>query len=604
MMKRVLFWRVFLPYLVIVPILFLSLDLYLSSVIRDSFISKLRDSLAIQGRLIAILIPPIFSENLDAFSREYKEKTGARITIIESSGRVVGDSDESSERMENHLDRPEIQEALTTGIGTSIRFSKTLLKNFFYLAMRLGKGSEENGFLRLSVPLQDMERAVLLVRTRILLASVLTLLLVLLIGLLQTRRITKSVEEIAVFLKEVAAGNLDRRLFLKEKGVIGELVYHINTMAQELKTKLTECKEERHIVGAILASMLDGFMLIDTKGSVVLCNEAVKTIFGIEGAAEGRSLMETLKNPSLVELFTRVLEKEETMSREIQVVRPKELNLMATAVPFYSHGEKEKISGVVLSLHDITRLKLLEEMRKDFVANVSHEMKTPITAIKGFAETLLEGAIDDRENTCKFLTTIRNHSERLDFLVSDLLTLSRIELGDIKIEKRAVSPEDVIDAVFTTLSDKAERKGLYLVADISEQAGDIMADRDRLVQILLNLVDNGIKFTDEGGVVVGVEVRKGVSIQGKEGEQGDTEELTEIYVQDTGIGIPKKDLPRLGERFYRVDRARSRDLGGTGLGLAIVKHLVKAHGWDMKIESTYGWGTKVRIFVHDDTHEH
>jgi two-component system, OmpR family, phosphate regulon sensor histidine kinase PhoR len=595
-MKRVLFWRVFLPYLVIVPILFLSLDLYLSSVIRDSFISKLRDSLTIQGRLIAILIPPTFSENLDAFSREYREKTGARVTLIESTGRVAGDSDEPSERMENHLDRPEIQEALTNGIGTSIRFSKTLQKNFFYLAMRLGE-DREGGFLRLSVPLQDMERAVSQVRTRILLASILTLLLVLFIGLLQTRRITKSVEEIAAFLKEVAAGKLDRRLFLKEKGVVGELVYHINTMAQELKARLTECKEERQLVGAILASMSDGLMLIDTKGDIVLCNQAVKTIFGIEGAAEGRSLMETLKNPSLVELFTKVLEKEETMSREIRVVRPRELSLMATAVPFYSHGEKEEISGVVLSLHDITRLKLLEEMRKDFVANVSHEIKTPITAIRGFAETLLEGAIDDRENAHKFLTTIRNHSERLDFLVSDLLTLSRIELGDIKIEKRGVSPEDVIDAVFTTLNDKAERKGLYLVKDISEQAGDIMADRDRLVQILLNLVDNGIKFTEEGGVVVGVEVRKDGSTQG---EQGDAAEPIEIYVQDTGIGIPKKDLARLGERFYRVDRARSRELGGTGLGLAIVKHLVKAHGWDMKIESTHGWGTKVRIFVHDN----
>jgi two-component system, OmpR family, phosphate regulon sensor histidine kinase PhoR len=596
-MRRVLFWRVFLPYLVIVPILFLSLDIYLSSVIKDSFISKLRDSLTIQGRLIAIQIPPTFSENLDAFSREYKEKTGARITLIESTGRVAGDSDESSERMENHLDRPEIQEALTTGTGTSIHFSKTLLKNFFYLAMRLGEGRAEKGFLRLSVPLQDMERAVSQVRMRILSASVLTLLLVLFIGLLQTRRITKSVEEIAAFLKEVAAGNLDRRLFLKEKGVIGELVYHINTMAQELKTRLTECKEERHLVGAILASMLDGLMLIDTKGSVVLCNQAVKTIFGIGGAAEGRSLMETLKNPSLMELFAKVLEKEETMSREIHVVRPREFYLMATAVPFYSHGEKEKISGVVLSLHDITRLKLLEEIRKDFVANVSHEIKTPITAIRGFAETLLEGAIDDRENACKFLTTIRNHSERLDFLVSDLLTLSRIELGDIKIEKRAVSPEDVIDTVFTTLNDKAERKGLYLVKDISEEARDIMADRDRLVQILLNLVDNGIKFTEEGGVVVGVEVRKEGSTQG---EEGDAAELTEIYVEDTGMGIPRKDLPRLGERFYRVDRARSRELGGTGLGLAIVKHLVKAHGWEMQIESTYGWGTKVKIFVHDN----
>jgi two-component system, OmpR family, phosphate regulon sensor histidine kinase PhoR len=595
-MRKVLFWRVFVPYLVILPILFFPVDFYVSSVMKDSFISRLKDNLTAEAHLIAAQIPESFSENMDAFCREYKEKTGARITLIDSAGRVVGDSDESSEKMENHFDRPEIQEAIATDLGSSVRFSKTLGRNSFYLAVRLNHG-RGNGFLRLSVPLQDMERALSQVRTRILFASVLTFLIVLLIGLLQTRRITKSVEEIAAFLKEVAAGNLERRLFLKEKGVIGELVYHINAMAKELKDGLIECKEERYLVGAILSSMSDGLMLVDRKGDIVLCNQAVKNTFGIEGAAEGKSLMETLKSPSLMELFAKVLEKEETMSLEIHVFRPNDCYLMAVAVPFYSYEEKEKISGVVLSLHDITRLRLLEEVRKDFVANVSHEIKTPITAIRGFAETLLEGAIDDRENAHKFLRTIKNHSERLNLLVSDLLTLSGIELGDIRIEKRTVSLDDVIDSVFTTLAEKAERKGLYLVKDISEQAGDVMADRDRLVQILLNLVDNGIKFTEEGGVMVGVEVRKDEGAQ--VGQETGRAEYTEIYVEDTGIGIPRKDIPRLGERFYRVDRARSRELGGTGLGLAIVKHLIKAHGWEMKIESTFGWGTKARILVYE-----
>jgi len=257
----------------------------------------------------------------------------------------------------------------------------------------------------------------------------------------------------------------------------------------------------------------------------------------------------------------------------------------------------------VLAFHDITRLRQLEDVRKDFVANVSHEIKTPITAIKGFAETLLEGAIDDRENAPKFLNAIKNHSERLNSLVNDLLTLSRIELGDIKIQKEDVNLDDLVDTVFATLRDKVRSEGLYLKKEISPEILEIKADRDRLIQILLNLVDNGIKFTEDGGVTVRVRRAEfGVQSMGKIVSELKTQhseladfDYIEICVEDTGIGIPKKHIPRLGERFYRLDRARSRELGGTGLGLAIVKHLVKAHGWEMYIESTQGQGTKVRL---------
>ena len=280
---------------------------------------------------------------------------------------------------------------------------------------------------------------------------------------------------------------------------------------------------------------------------------------------------------------------------------------MATAAPFYYPPQSENVSGVMLSFHDITRLRQLEDMRKDFVANVSHEIKTPITAIKGFAETLMAGAIDDRENALRFLQTIKNHSERLNSLVEDLLTLSRIEFGDIKIEKTAVSLDDVIDTVFTTLRNKAEINGIYLRKEIPENLGEIRADRNRLVQILLNLVDNGIKFTETEGVTVRVKSETScLSLRGEaeaisksdipySARNDDLIDFIEISVEDTGIGIPQKHLPRLGERFYRVDSSRSRELGGTGLGLAIVKHLVKAHGWEMKIESTQGKGTTVKI---------
>lgn len=591
-MKRVLFRRILISYLIMAPVLFLFLELYLSDTVKRDHVSMLREGLIIQGNLAAEELPPELPGNLDDFCRKYKEKTGARITVIDGSGRVLGDSDEPSAMMENHADRPEIREAGISTAGSATRFSKTLGKNFFYIALPVRRDSDTM-FLRLSIPLGDVEAAMAKTRVRMFLASFAALLVAILMGLLQTRRVTKSIEEITAFSKEITAGHLEKRLFLKEKGEIGELARNINDMAHELKTRLKQSEEEKHKVEAILRNLSDGLMLIDAKGRILVCNDAVGKLFDIETEIEGRTIGETLRNADLMELMDEVTGKDEPVSREIQVTHPRELYLMATATPFHAHPVKEKAWGIVLTLHDITRLRHLEEMRKDFVANVSHEIRTPITAIKGFAETLIEGAIEDRDNAGKFLEAIKNHSERLNSLVSDLLTLSRIEMGDIRIEKHNVQVGSLIDTVFTTLRKKADAKGLYLRKSLPLEHAEIHADRDKLIQILLNLVDNGIKFTEEGGVTV--------TVQSHAGETQPMPDVryhpVEISVEDTGVGIARKHLPRLGERFYRVDRARSRELGGTGLGLAIVKHLVKAHGWTMEIESTQGKGTRVKIYV-------
>ncbi|OGW36566.1 MAG: hypothetical protein A2Y97_03405 [Nitrospirae bacterium RBG_13_39_12] len=595
-MKRVLFRRILLLYLIIAPLFFISLELYLSSVIKDTYISNLKESLIIQARLIAGQIPS-FATNLDNFCKRFKENTGARITIIDSSGRVLGDSDEPSVKMDNHLNRPEIKDALISDVGSSIRFSKTIQVDLFYLAIAINQG-EDKRFLRLSMPLHGIEKAANKIRLRIVIASLAALFIVILIGLLQSRSITKSVEEITAFSKEVAAGNFRRRLFLKEKGELAELGRNISDMAQELNIRLKQSEEEKLKMEAILRNMSDGLILTDTNGIIILSNPAIMNMFGIDSNIEGKTLMEALRKAELIDVTSRVVESGEATSFEIELAYLKEAYLMVTAAPFFV---KDNLSGVVLTFHDITRLKKLENIRKDFVANVSHEIKTPITAIKGFAETLLEGAIDDRENAFKFLETIKNHSERLNSLVSDLLTLSRIELGDITIQKTDVNLDDIFNTVFATLRDKAGNKGLYLKKEISPEIKNIKADRDRLIQILLNLVDNGIKFTEEGGITLKVKNAEcGMQNEEKKIDTQKTSSPTrnciEILVEDTGIGIPKKHLSRLGERFYRVDSARSRELGSTGLGLAIVKHLVKAHGWEMKIESTEGHSTIVHLF--------
>lgn len=408
------------------------------------------------------------------------------------------------------------------------------------------------------------------------------LLATVIISIVKISRIERVMKKIIESPSSLISGNFRKELLLKEKGTIGVFVKNINGIAVEIEERLKIVKEEKDNMEAIIRNMSEGLMLIDKRGKIILSNSAINKIFGIESAMEGKTLIETLRNAELMEITGDVVENETTVAKEVEITYPKETYLMVTALPFYSYGIKGKISGVVLTVHDITRIKHLEEIRKDFVANVSHELKTPITAIKGFAETLLEGAIDDRENAYKFLETIKNHSERLNTLVNDLLTLSSIEMRDIKIEKINVNLNNVIDSVFTTLRGKAELKGLYLNKSISQGFQEIYTDKDRLVQILINLVDNGMKFTDHGGVTVGTEWKDGKGI---------------LYVDDTGVGIEKRHLSRLGERFYRVDRARSRELGGTGLGLAIVKHLVVAHGWKMEIDSTMGRGTKVRIVI-------
>ncbi|MBE0425025.1 MAG: PAS domain S-box protein [Nitrospirae bacterium] len=583
-MKRILFKKILILYFIITPLLIISLQFYLSSVIKNNYLSNLRENLIIHARLIAEKIPSSYTSNLDDFCRGYKEKTGARVTIINDSGRVLGDSDESSYVMENHLNRPEIQDAMISDVGSSVRLSRTLSENFFYLAIAINR--PEKIFLRLSMPLNEIETEINKIRMKVVIASLASLLAVIFIGLFQTKRITKSIEEITSFSKEVAAGNFKKRLFLSGKDELGELGRNISDMAQQLNIRLKQSEEEKQKVEAILKNMSDGLILTDTKGKIILSNSAFKNLFGLETQIEGKTLMEILRKAELIDVIEDVVENKKRISLEFGINYPGELYLMTTASPFTIKGE---VSGAVLTFHDITRLKRLEEIRKDFVANVSHEIKTPITAIKGFAETLLEGAIEDKENAKKFLETIKNHSERLNSLVTDLLTLSKIELGDIKIEKTDVNLDEIIEAVFTTLKEEAYSRGLYLKKQIDSEIREIKADRNRLIQILINLVDNGIKFTEEGGVTVKVRSEK---LKVKNGEERN---FVTISIEDTGMGIPKKHIPRLGERFYRVDSARSRELGGTGLGLAIVKHLVKAHGWEMEIESEEGKGTTVRI---------
>lgn len=390
----------------------------------------------------------------------------------------------------------------------------------------------------------------------------------------------QSINKIKKTLDENIAGNVNLKIFLNTKTDLDEIIKSLNFFIEAIQSKLNAAELETQQMEAILRGMSDRLLIVDKTGKIVLANRAFRKLFQVDKSVENKQFLEVIRNAQLIDIFRRAMDSWEIISDEIIISRAdKDIYLIATAVPVYT---SDSVNGIVLTLHDITRLKLLEQIRTDFVANVSHEIKTPLTAIKGFSETLLDGAINDKENAVKFLQMIRNHSERLNNLVDDLLTLSRIELGDITIEKPLIDPQEVISNVVSMFKEISEKKGLYLKTKIPDEKILIPADKNRLTQIMINLVDNAIKFTETGGVTIGI---------------SKSNYYKTLFVEDTGIGISPKHLGRLGERFYRVDKARSRELGGTGLGLAIVKHLVKAHGWNIKFESEQDRGTKASIII-------
>lgn len=577
-MKRSIFRRIFWLYALVMLLAGVVIETYITAAVRGNYIDNLKKNLSGEIRLISRMIA-FDQANLDGLCRQFKAETGARVTIIASDGKVLGDSDTASSLMDNHAHRPEIEQSLFVGTGSSIRYSNTLKYDFLYVAQRVTKGDNREGFVRLAVPLKEVDATVNGLRIKLITVVCLILLATWILSVLQTNHLRKLLRQVMDFSRGLARGEIDKKLFLSGKSEFDEIAANLNTMSVELQDIIAESEEEKRRLNEILRSIPDALLIIDSKGIIHLSSSASKEFFG-DVPLTGRYFMEVVRNSEFSDLVDNVKKDLVSGIAEFRIDYPEERYLIVRVSPLL-YGERD-LSGLVAVFHDITQLRKLEQVRKDFIANVSHEIKTPITAIKGFADTLLEGALDDRKNAVRFLQTIKSNSERINSLVDDLMIISKIELGVIRVEKSEIDVEDVTGNVIFLLEDKAAEKKLYLRTHINPTYRKLSADKDRLTQILTNLVDNAIKFTETGGVTLGID-----------GEDG----KPFLFVEDTGIGVPKEHLPRLGERFYRVDPARSRKMGGTGLGLAIVKHLVKAHGWDMQIESTFGKGTKVKIYT-------
>jgi len=521
----------------------------------------------------------------EAFVERAAHATGMRVSLILPGGRVLADSERPGEAvatMDNHADRPEVRAALDGRAGSAVRRSATLDVPLIYVALPLNQGGRVVGILRLAEPISAVTASYERLRGAALAGGAVALVVALGIGLFVAGRVTRPVVEMQDVARQMSEGRFDVRAPARSPDEIGTLGRSLNVMASRLREKIGDLESEQAKATAVLDAMVEGVIATDGHEHVILINERARRIFDLGvSRVEGRSLLEVVRNVNLHDVLVAGREAAAggVVSREIRLAEPADRVLQIHAVRLRVAGDDR---GVVMILHDITELRRLEQVRTEFVANVSHELRTPLTAIQGYLETLLDGALEEREHARKFLEIVFRHTERLGRLTDDLTDLSNIELGKVSLRLEATSVGDIAESVLAIIAPRASAGQVKVEARLPADLPQVLADRDRLSQILINLVDNAVKYTPKGGQV---------TVDGRVDDRG----MVEVAVRDTGVGIPKADLPRLTERFYRVDKARSRDLGGTGLGLAIVKHLVLAHGGELDIQSELWKGTMVRF---------
>jgi two-component system phosphate regulon sensor histidine kinase PhoR len=521
---------------------------------------------------------------LQGEAKRFKEIAEMRITYIRLDGKVMGDSDHASETMDNHLDRAEVKQALQAGTGSSVRYSDTLREKMMYVAIKVkseGSGGQE-GIVRLAMSLGDVERSL----NNMWLALVSGLILLFAVaGMISYRvalSVTRPLERMTVAAKRMANMDYATRVPEGGKDEVGELARTLNAMAASLQEQLDQIGENGTRLQSVLDNMTSGVVMIAPGGTITLYNREAEVLLGSTNRERvGRSFAEIRQHFELVSLIREVLDNPVTLHEELTVYFPEERLLEIHMVPMTMSGDEEQ--GLLLVLQDVSAIRRLERMRSEFVANVSHELKTPVAAVKGFSETLLSGAMNDPETARSFLTIIHEESERLNRLIGDILELSKIESRRSPLQFSPIDLAGFFGRMSELLTPEAAKKNIEL--DVYLEEGLFLeADEDRLGQIVMNLMQNGINYTPEGGKV---KVRAEI-VETAGGE----EEAVRITVSDTGIGIPKKDIPRIFERFYRVDKARSRSSGGTGLGLSIVKHLTELHHGTLRVESTIGVGSR------------
>jgi two-component system phosphate regulon sensor histidine kinase PhoR len=585
-----LFWKLGFAFFALLIAVLLPVDFYAERALRRDYERAGFEQLAAIAR-IALANPPQPSSLAPASSipadraalRDWVAKMAAsnvRVTVITADGLVLADSQSDPSTMENHAGRPEIRDAFAKGDGQSIRYSVTIKSNLLYYAVRLSSPGAPPVVLRFALPLQTVDQVIWEFRRRLWLASLVMLLVTGAASLFISRSFSDRVDRLTKFSLRVAEGDF-RPIDADRTGdALESLAASMNATASRLDRTIRTLTEERNLSSAILGSMVEGVAVVNASERLLFANGGFAEILGLDVPPHsGSALVEVVRQTELIEAVREVLKGASRVEAEI-VTGTLRQHFFAVTVASVRAAET---SGAVIVLHDITELRKLERVRRDFVANVSHEFKTPLTAIQGFAETLLAGAIDDPQNRLRFLEIILEHSRRLARLTDDLLKLSKMDADRLELEIRRLSVSQFVESCIETTQRPAAEKDLRISVNLQQPLPDIAADRRRLAEVLQNLLDNAMQYTPAGGQIM-------VSAS------ADGAEVT-FTVSDTGIGIPQADQSRIFERFYRVDVARSREVGGTGLGLSIAKHLVEAHGGRIWVESEVGQGSQFHFTV-------
>jgi len=575
-MFRSIQWRITISFVLVMLVSTGFLGVYLTNSIRSSQLDNLRSQLENEARITAeVTLPALLDqeekETLDVLAKKLGEQVDTRVTIIALDGTVLGDSEEASSSMENHANRPEVREALATGVGESTRYSTTLGHEMMYVAVPVSSHDEVLGIARVAIPLTAVHNLINRVRVSIIAAMAIATAMVILAAWLIARSTTGPIREVTNASKRIASGELEQKIIIGTRDEAGELAHAFNQMSLKLKEMVDTIADDRARLASILDNMADGVIMTDTEGNIALANKATEKILQINReTSAGRPLMETVRNHEINEIFKSCLETGQEQVSQFESNLSKRF-LRAIALPVTG----TKLSGVLLLFQDLSELRNLQTMRRELVGNISHEFRTPLAGIKAMVETLRDSAVDDTEATRDFLAKIDSEVDRLTHMVTELTELSRVETGKAQLDLEPLNLNSLIDEAIAQLGPQLERKQLSISKELAAELPAVPADKERIRQVLVNLIHNAIKFTLPGGKISLTTMMRDGSVM--------------VDISDTGTGIAKDDLPRIFERFYKADRARSEE--GSGMGLAIAKHIIEAHGGKIWVQSEEGKGS-------------
>jgi two-component system phosphate regulon sensor histidine kinase PhoR len=569
-------WRIAIPYIILILVVMAALTIYISRTTWAAQQGALEASLKGEARILAEGAQSVVIEQddsaFDDLAQQFAELLNVRATIIGPDGTVLGESDEDRSQMDNHLNRPEVQQALQSGEGSSIRYSQTLDTDMLYVATPFDIG-EEVAVARVALPLSQVESNINQLQNALVTAAIVTAAAAIGVAILIAGRTSRTIHRLTEVARRMAAGDLDARLHLPAGDDLGDLTQAFNHMADELRERVNDLDDERGRLTAILDNMADGVLITDATGRVSLINPAAAHLLDVEeDEAVGRFFAEVARHHELIELWNYGCEQSEGQAAAVEISR-QDVFIQMIVSPLETAGQE----GCLVILQDLTRLRRLETVRHDFISNISHELRTPLASLKALIETLRDGAIDDPPAAQRFLERADFEVDALTQMVVELLELSRIESGTVPLLLQATAVEDVVVPPVERLRPQAERDDIDLTLDLAANLPPVLSDSDRVQQVVSNLVHNAIKFTPSGGKITVSAVQ-------------DLNDPAVIFsVKDAGVGIPANELPRIFERFYKADQARSG--GGTGLGLAISRHLVQAHGGQIWAKSKESKGS-------------